>query len=119
MIRTATILSVAVLVAACGKQAVPTERLGRAEGAVRSAQETGAAQDPSGALHLRLAKENLARAKLAVSDGDNDRASYLLMRAEADAQLAKSLNDEGKAKQQAAQAINQLNMVKTMPREGQ
>jgi hypothetical protein len=108
-------LSVAVLAAACGKQAIPTERLGRAEGAVRSAQETGAASEPSAALHLKLAQENLARAKIAVNEGNNERATYLLMRSEADAELAKSLNDESKAKRTAQQAINQLNMAKTSP----
>ena len=115
MIRIATMLSVAVLVTACGKQAIPTDRLGRTEGAVRSAQEAGAASEPSGALHLKLAQENLTRAKAAVQDGDNERAIYLLMRAEADAELARSLNDEAKAKRTAQQAINQLEMAKSRP----
>ena len=116
MIRVMTICCVAVLVAACGKQAIPTERLGRAEGAVRSAQESGATSEPSAALHLKLAQENLQRGKAAVQNGDNERASYLLMRAEADAELARSLNEEAKAKQMAEEAKNKLNMAKAMPK---
>jgi hypothetical protein len=72
---------------------------------VRSAHETGAASEPSAALQLQLAQEELAHGKDLVSTGDNERAAYVFMRAEADATLAKSLHDEAKAKQTAERAI--------------
>jgi hypothetical protein len=111
----ALVAAVATAGAACGKAAIPTERLGRAEGAVRSARETGAESEPTAALHVRLAQENLARAKGLIDRGENERASYLLMRAEADADLAKTLHEEASAQEGAERAMSQLSAVRNAP----
>lgn len=114
---TSIILATCVIgaLAGCGKEAIPTERLGRAEGAVRSARETGAEGEPSAALHLRLAQDNLKRAKMLIDNGENTRAKYLLMRAEADADLARTLNDESKAKQMEQRAMSDLSNARSVP----
>lgn len=103
------------VLAGCGKEAIPTERLGRAEGAVRSARETGAEGEPTAALHLRLAQDNLKRAKMLIDKGENERARYLLMRSEADADLARTLNDESKAKQLEQRSMSDLANARNAP----
>jgi len=61
-------------VVACGATfPVPTQRMADAESAERSARELGASNQPGADLHLRLAQEQIAKAKASVADGDNHR----------------------------------------------
>jgi hypothetical protein len=118
MKRGLLVVAIANATAACGKSAIPADRLGRTEGAIQGAQAMGATQEPSAALHLRLANENLARAKKLISDGENDRARYVLMRAEADANLARSLVNEARAKYEADRAQREIQMMQSSMRQG-
>jgi Domain of unknown function (DUF4398) len=61
---------------------------------MRAAQEVGAQQVPKADLHLRLAQEQVEKARKLAADGDNERASMLLSRAHADAELALALTRE-------------------------
>jgi hypothetical protein len=78
-----------------------------AEAAARSAQDTGAATNPQGQLHLKLAQEEIAQAKQLAQNGDNKRADFVLIRAKSDAELAlgevraqQAEDDAQKARQQ-------------------
>ena len=72
---------------ACGASfPVPTQRMADAQSAERS--ELGANNEPEAQLSLRLAQDQIAMAKTAINDGDNQRADSLLIRAKADAELA-------------------------------
>jgi hypothetical protein len=82
---------------------VPTQRMADAESAERSARELGAEGQPTARLHLRLAQEQIAKAKNSVGEGENERADLLLVRATADAELALAL-----AREQAAESQLQL-----------
>lgn len=66
----------------------PTQRLADAQSAERTAIELGANNEPGAQLSLRLAQEQIAQAKTAMNDGDNERAESLLIRAKADAELS-------------------------------
>src|SRR5438105_500591 len=56
---------------ACGSGIpVPNERLSSAEGATRSAHELDAENDPQAALHLKLANEQIEKAKAAIKNED-------------------------------------------------
>jgi hypothetical protein len=66
----------------------PTQRLADAQSAERSASELGASAEPAAKLSLKLAQEQIAAAKGAMTEGDNARADALLVRARADAELA-------------------------------
>lgn len=118
MKRHVLIALAAIAVTACGHAAIPSDRLGQAEGAVRTAHALGASQEPSAALHLRLANENLAKGKELMAKGDNERASYMLLRAAADAELAKSLVNEARAKAQASRAQHEIQMMQSSMRQG-
>jgi hypothetical protein len=93
--------------AACGGPPPPNDQLTAAVAAARSAREVGAESSPQAALHLKLANEEIAKAK-ALINNDNERAQYTLIRAKADAELALSLAKENTAKVEAQQAEDQI-----------
>jgi len=64
---------------------------------MRAAREIGAAQVPRAELHLRLAQEQVDKARKLAQDGDNEEAARLLNRAHADAELALALSREATA----------------------
>jgi hypothetical protein len=94
--------------AACGGAPPPNDKLMAAVAAARSAREIGAESSPQASLHLKLADEQIAKAKGLIKDGDNERAEYTLIRAKADAELALSLAKESTAKAEAQQAEDQI-----------
>jgi hypothetical protein len=90
----------------------PKAPLAEAEAASRSAREVGADDQPAAKLKVALADEQIAAAKARIADGDNKRATYLLMRARADAELAlalaheqNALNDKQKAAEQSSTTL--------------
>lgn len=97
---------------ACGSYPAPTERLASSQAALRVAQEVNATANPQAALHLKLAQEQLEQAKQMMADNNNKRAEYVLMRAEADAELAEALAREATLKAQAQQASEDVKAAK-------
>jgi membrane protein involved in colicin uptake len=99
------------LIAGCASYPAPQERMASSEGALRAAQEVGAQSNADAALHVRLAQEEINSAKSAMSDGDNKRAEYMLVRAKADAELAMAEAREAEARTQAQQAADQARLL--------
>lgn len=91
----------------------PTQSLADAESAERSASELGAASQPKAQLHLQLAHDQIAQANAAIKNGDNERASGLLLRARSDAELAIALTRDQTAKTGAQQAVVQSGAQQT------
>jgi hypothetical protein len=86
---------IAPLCWACGATIPPpTQQMANAQSAERSARELGANNEPNAQLALRLSQEQIATAQKAMNDGDNKRATSLLTRAKADAELAVALARE-------------------------
>jgi fructose-specific phosphotransferase system component IIB len=86
--------------------------MAEAEAASRSAREVGAETQPAAKLKVTLADEQIAAAKARIAAGDNKGATYLLLRARADAELAlalaheqNALNDKQKATQQSSATL--------------
>ena len=90
----------------CASAPPPTERLTNAEAALRGALEVEASTIPRAALHLKLAQEQIDKAKRYMEEEQNERADFALRRAQADAELAISLARENDmtTKAKAAQA---------------
>ncbi len=91
-----------LLATACGGSfAEPKEAQIQSEAAVRGAMEVGADKDPQATLHLKYAKDEIDEAKKLIATDDNERASFVLMRARADAELslmlAKAHNEQADA----------------------
>jgi type I site-specific restriction endonuclease len=95
-------------IAACASYPAPNERMATSEAALRSAQEVGAQTQPQAQLHAKLAQEEITAAKTAMSNGDNKRADYVLIRAKADAELALGEAREAQAVADATKAKEQV-----------
>jgi len=93
-------------VAACASVPPPHEREAASQASIRAATEVGAEQVPQASLHLKLAQEELDKGKSQMKDGDNQAASYTLLRAQADAELALALAHENKTRTDAQQIID-------------
>jgi hypothetical protein len=77
------------VIGACGASfPPPTQRLADAQSAERSAREVGANDAPAAQLSLKLAQDQIGQAQKAMSNGDNERADSLLIRAKMDGELA-------------------------------
>lgn len=75
----------------------PKQPLADAEAAARSAREVGAESQPAAKLKVTLAEEQIANAKASIEKDDNERATYQILRARADAELALALAHEQNA----------------------
>lgn len=101
------------LSAACAGADAPTERLATTTAALRAAQEVGATHVPQAQLHLRLAQEQVEKARQLMKDDENERADLLLRRADADAELAVALARESKSREAATNAEQQSGAAAT------
>jgi hypothetical protein len=102
----------AVAALGCGGAPRPEARIASSQGAIRGAEEAGAAGVPQAKLHLQLAQEQRQQALELVKDDNNHRADLLLARAEADAELAVALAREATAKAEAEKAAEDAEALK-------
>ena len=84
---------------------VPAERISAADSSIRAAEELGAPKVPEAALHLQLAKEEIGLAQKLISEGNHERAGGILLRAQADAELAVAEAREAPMKVEAQNEI--------------
>lgn len=108
----------AIALTSCATFAPPSEHLVQAESGVRAAQETGAGNEPSAALHLKMANDQIAAARVLIARGENQRADALLLRAQSDAELSLQLTKEARAKIDAAAALAKVNGLQATSRGG-
>jgi len=85
----------------CASYPAPEQHLADSAAALRGAEEVGAASQPQAALNLRLAQEELTRAKALAGDGKNEQADFMSLRAKVDADLALTLAREDAARVRA------------------
>lgn len=111
------LIAAAAVATGCASGApVPASTLANSRAAVRSAEEMGAGKDPTAALHLRLAHEELDSGRKLIMDGDQDRARLVLMRSEADANVALNRSREAQAKTEAQKSLDELRAIRgSMP----
>lgn len=108
-----TLLAVAASVfVGCGGYPVPNDRLVTSQAAVRGAEEVGVGNEPTAALHLKLAQEQVAQAKVLIRDGEHKRADYVLMRASSEAELALSLSRAATARAEAQAVLDQTEALR-------
>jgi hypothetical protein len=107
-IRSVWCLSAASLALGCSASwPEPKQPMADAEAASRSAREVGAEAQPAAKLQAQLADEQIAAAKERIAEGDNERATFLVVRARADAELALALANEQKALDAKQKAVEQ------------
>ena len=100
----------AAIVAGCAAN-VPLRTEASTSG-IRAAEEAGAAKVPQASLHLQLAKEELAQAKELAAKGKKEKAASMLLRAEADAELAVVLSHEDAEKTEANAAVARIRQLR-------
>jgi hypothetical protein len=102
-----------IAVAACivGCASAPPLRTEPSTSGIRAAEEVGAAKVPRAALHLQLAKEELERAKKLGADGDKEQGTSMLLRAQADAELAVALSREDTERVEAQAAVARVKQL--------
>jgi hypothetical protein len=81
--------------------------------AIRSAEELGAPNVPQASLHLQLAKEEVDAATKLNEAGDDEEARSLLLRAEADAELAIALSRVAADKAEAQAAMDRVRKLQS------
>lgn len=100
----------AAVIAGCGSSPVLNKEASTS--AIRAAEESGASKVPSASLYLQLAKEELENAKGLAAKGEKEEAESMLLRAEADAELAVALSRGEADKTEAIQAIERVRQLR-------
>ena len=76
------------------------------------AEVAGARNSPQSALHLKRAREQIDTGKGLIQEGENERAEWVLRRAQADAELALSLATEEAQRKKATDAKEELEQLR-------
>lgn len=100
----------AAMLAGCGSSPVVNKEASTS--AIRAAEEVGASKVPDASLYLQLAKEGLENAKGLAAKGDNEEADSMLLRAQADGELAVALSRSDVDKKEAMQAIERVRQLR-------
>jgi hypothetical protein len=114
LIKTGIPVFVLALVAAAiaaGCAGTPLKTEGVTSG-IRAAEEMGAAEVPQASLYLQLAKEELNQAQKLDAQNEQERAASMLLRAEADAELAVVLSRGDVERQEAEEAMARVRQLR-------
>ncbi len=96
------------VIAGCGGSVMSPSKLAASQASVRGAEEVGARQVPTAALQLKLAQDEVDKAKALNADGEGEAADRMLTRAQADADLAITLAKEESARKAAQEVMDQV-----------
>lgn len=106
----AGIVLFAVGLTACGSSSTVNNEA--TTSAIRAAEEVGASGVPSASLYLQLAREELIKATALAESGDTEEAELMLLRAEADGELAVALSRSDADKKEATQAMERVRQLR-------
>ncbi|MCK9419998.1 MAG: DUF4398 domain-containing protein [Nitrospirae bacterium] len=104
----AVVVVATAIIAGCASAPLRTEA---STSGIRAAEEAGAAKVPQASLHLQLAKEELDRAKELSAKGEKEMAASMLLRAEADAEMAVALSRGDAEKSEARAAVERVRQL--------
>ena len=110
--------ALALLVACGGGYPEPRNQLTASEAAVRAAEVAGAQSGPQSALHLKRAREQVETGKNLIQEGENERAEWVLRRAQSDADLALALATEEARRKQVTAVKEDLDQLRENLRQG-
>jgi hypothetical protein len=97
---------------ACGGAQLNQTRVSEVQSSVSAAEAVGANDQPKAALHLQLAKDEMAEARRLAEKGDGDNAALVLERARVDAELAMQLARTEQEQEKARQAWQKIQDLK-------
>ncbi|WP_437572059.1 DUF4398 domain-containing protein [Sorangium sp. So ce542] len=113
MLARIALVMVSLELAGCAalRPPAPPPELARAEAAIRGAAQEGAGADRRAAMHLALARSELAQARRRLSVGDQEAARWLLRRAEVDAELSTLIVREAGLRDAAGRTLDQASTL--------
>jgi hypothetical protein len=97
----------------CGSSPPPTSQVATSSAEIRAAKELDADSVPAAQYYLKLAKDQMSEATQLMNDGQNEKATHVLARAQADAELATALARETKTKKAAEDTQAQLRALQS------
>lgn len=106
-------LALTVGLGACGSTNTMPANYAPAQTAIGAADAIGAKNEPRAALHLKMARDAVARAETFARHGDEHEAELTLDRARTDAELALMVTREATARREADAAKRE---VESLPR---
>ncbi len=118
MVAIAGCLSAVSAIIGCATDAEAKQGPAPTSPSINAAEEAGATKIPSASFYLGLAKEELTAAQKLAADDEKEKAVSLLLRADADAQLAAALAHEDAEKTDATETmarVKQLRQDNQMP----
>jgi len=107
----ATVIVATAIAAGCASNRQPLRTEASTSG-IRAAEEVGAAKVPQASLHLQLAKEELELARALAAKGEKKEAASMLLRAEADGELAVALSRGDAEKSEALAAVERVRQLR-------
>lgn len=107
------VASLAFAAAGCGSTTPPAKDITQAESSVRAAEEVGAARIPAAALHLKMAKDQIAVAEKLIAKDEMELAQEALRRASLDAELAVALSREDETRREAVDVGQKADALRT------
>lgn len=110
--RPITLLALSLVAAGCGGATLNRARVAEAQSSVVAAEAVGANDQPRAALHLQLARDEIAEAERRAADGDGESAELLLERARVDAELAMQLAKTEREQEKAREAWQKIQDLK-------
>ena len=107
------VASLVLVAAGCGAATPPAQDITQADSSVRAAEEVGAAKIPAAALHLKMAKDQIAVAQKLIAGDEMVLAQEALRRASLDAELAVALSREDETRREAIDVGQQAAALRT------
>lgn len=106
------ILMVVGLALFSGCASNPPLRTEASTSGIRAAEEAGAANVPQASLHLQMAREELELARKLSANGEKEKAASMLLRAEADAELAIALSHGDAEQAESLEAMERVRQLR-------
>jgi hypothetical protein len=115
--RTGILLTSTLLWASCASVPPPTAELAQSERTIQTAAAEGAQKVPAATLYLQYAEAEVGRAKELIAAKKNERAASLLVRAQADADMAFALARDAAIQNETQRVREEIQALQTQGRE--
>jgi hypothetical protein len=96
----------------CSSVPAPAQQLTQSKSAISAAEAVGSENVPKAALHLKMARDQIATAERLIAEENMEEADLVLKRAEADAELAVAYSREAGMRAQAMAAKKKVEQLR-------
>jgi Domain of unknown function (DUF4398) len=104
---------VVLFASACASTPAPHDKVASSAAAIRAADEVGAGGVPQSSAYLQSARDEYEQGRNLMRDGNNHEATSVLLRSQADAELALAAAREAKTHASAQQAVARVQALRS------